>query len=627
VPSGVSSVAVEPRRTVLDSRLSHAAWPADGAATAAQRAFTLRVMAPRDAAGVPASPNTLAVTTVKLLVPAEAVAEAVSWIEGQHGAVTSYPREPRGPDRGARRTVALLADLPLTALSQLDQRAWARRAEAPKRLLATLDQARGEITGLDAALAEVGNAGLTGAGVLIGIVDTGVDWSHPDFRRADGSTRLERFVLARYDGTPPVSHYERYDAAQIDAALGGGPPVPRGDPHGHGTHCLSIAAGNGLGQPDGRYRGVAPEAALLAVRSEPLLDDHTITGIRETFELAGDRPAVVTLSLGSHFGAHDGTTALENEIARASGPGRIVVVAAGNEGEDEIHTQTRLVPGVDTVVRFRVSDPEFQGVDVWIPRGDEVDVWLQRPDGLLYEPNGGETGSPYGDFRVDFVENPLNRDLDVTVLLAGGRVNDVWAVRIRPLTVVHGQMHAWGGTFNPVTNGFLFLDPVPGFSVGMPATEERAISVTSLVSRGSYEGPAGPVTLPGLVPGELSSFSSRGPTRYGGQKPDVAAPGQVVTAALAAGSELSSNPRYAERRHPSGRYISIQGTSMATPFVAGMVALLLQREPTLTPEEVQQRLRVTARRDMDTGPVWNDGFGWGKLDARALLGFSGGQSP
>jgi len=125
--------------------------------------------------------------------------------------------------------------------------------------------------------------------------------------------------------------------------------------------------------------------------------------------------------------------------------------------------------------------------------------------------------------------------------------------------------------------------------------------------------------LQALTVDTLSAFSSRGPTRIGGFKPDIAAPGQVVTAALGKGSEFASDPRLTARLHPSGCYVTIQGTSMATPFVAGLVALLLEQEPTLTPADVQQRLRTTARRDASTGPVWNPRYGWGKLDAATIL--------
>lgn len=297
---------------------------------------------------------------------------------------------------------------------------------------------------------------------------------------------------------------------------------------------------------------------------------------------------------------------------------RIVVVAAGNEGSDGVHAQGQLVPGQDLVLPVRVAEGGVLLCDVWIPRGDEVDVFLEAPDGQRFEPSPDEIATTHGTFTADFVENPLNRDQNLTVLVIDGRPDDQWSVRIRPISVVHGEVHAWATA--PPDGTMLFPGaPVDGYTIGIPATEDRAITVGSLVSRKSFEGPQGTATLPSLNVDTLSLFSSQGPTRVGLQKPDIVAPGQVVTAALSANSRFATDPRFTARLHPSGAYITIQGTSMSTPFVAGLIALLLEREPNLTPEDVRQRLRVTARRDTSTGPVWNPRYGWGKLDAHELL--------
>ncbi|MFS8096912.1 S8 family serine peptidase [Lentzea alba] len=592
---------MEPRRdTVLDARLRGAASLGGELSVRALNVAGNQVDEPVR-------------TSAKLLVRCDSVDTAASWLNDVGGELVSAP-----PDTQASGNVLLLANVPVDRLSELDGQPWLRRAEAPKEMFARMDLARGQVTGLDTALALPNHTGLTGAGVLLAVVDSGVDYRHKDFRHADGTTRLERFLFAHRDDNAEVSTYEQFDAGAINKALNGGPAIPVGDPGGHGTHCASIAAGNGLALPDKRFRGVAPEASLMGVRSEPLLDEHIIEGIRQAFDLAGSRPAVVSLSLGGHWGAHDGTSALENEIALASGPGRIVVVAAGNEGDDGVHVSGQLTVGQDLVIPVRVADRGVLLCDVWIPRGDSVDVFLESPDGRQFVPNGQETSTPFGPFLADFVENPLNRDQNLTVLLLG-RVNDVWKIRIRPLAVVHGEVHAWA----TATQGGRLLfpgAPLDGYSLGVPATEERAVTVGSLVSRKTFEGPQGQSTLDGLTVDSLSGFSSQGPTRVGVQKPDVVAPGQVVTAALSAGSEFAGDPRLAARLHSSGQYVTIQGTSMATPFVAGLVALLLQHEPRLTPEDVQQRLRITARRDAGTGPVWNPRYGWGKLDAQALLG-------
>ncbi|MEJ2852376.1 MULTISPECIES: S8 family serine peptidase [unclassified Saccharothrix] len=593
---------MEPRRdTVLDARLR-------GAAAFAESDLPVEESIGARTLGRETAPRR---TTVKLLVRSAELEAVEEWLDAAGGSVVSAP-----PDPGSSGQVVVLAGVPVSALSDLDGQPWLLRAEAPKEMFTRMDQARGPVTGLDRVQAAHGD--LTGAGVLLAVVDTGVDWSHPDFRHDDGTTRLERFVHAHVPQGTEESKFDVFDAGAINKALNGGPAIPPGDPGGHGTHCASIAAGNGRGTANRRFRGVAPEASLMGVRAEPLLDVHIIEGIRQAFALAGDRPAVVSLSLGGHFGAHDGTSAIENEIARATGPGRIVVVAAGNEGDDGVHAQGRLVVGEELTFTVRVPDTGLVFCDVWIPRGDEVDVFVETPDGTRFEPNTGETSTPDGVFVADFVENPVNREQNLTFLMINGTVDDRWTIRITPLSVVHGEVHAWAGSVN---GGRLMFPgaPVEGYSLGMPATEERAISVGSLISRNRFEGPQGDAALPGLPVDTLSTFSSQGPTRSGAQKPDIVAPGQVVTAALSAGSEMATEPRLAARRHPSGKYVTIQGTSMATPFVAGVVALMLQREPRLTPEEVQQRLRVTARRDQSTGPVWNPRYGWGKLDTEALF--------
>lgn len=599
------------RDTRLDSRLRNAAAFAGPTARTDGDSVGGRAL---DVAGLMAAEGKFAApdrTTVKLIVRSDGVAAAQSWCAQAGGEVLSAPDDAVGD-------VVLLADVPVGRLSELDGQAWVRRAEAPKELYPRMDRARGPVTGLDATLAMPDHAGLTGAGVLVAVVDTGIDYTHPDFRHSDGTTRLERFVWARQAQGADTSQVDVFDATQLNKALTGGMELPAGDLGGHGTHCASIAAGNGLGLVDRRFRGVAPEAALFGMRSEPLLDVHTIRGIREAFELAGDRPCVLNLSSGTHFGAHDGTSALENEIARASGPGRIFVVAAGNEGSGGIHASGRLTVGQDLVIPFRVADTGLLYCDVWIPRGDVVDVFLETPDGQQFEPSPDEVTTAQGTFVVDFVENPLNRDQNLTVLMINGRVDDRWSVRVRPVKVLHGEVHAWAGTVN---GGRLMFPgaPLDGYTVGIPASEERAVTIGSLVSRTTFEGPDGEASLPALVFDTVSTYSSQGPTRIGRQKPDIVAPGQVITAALSAGSEFARDPRLAARLHPSGKYLTIQGTSMATPFVTGLIALMLQQEPTLTPEDVQQRLRVTARRDEQTGAVWNPRYGWGKLDAQAIL--------
>lgn len=589
----------EARNTVLDAQLSSLARR-----SARQETFSLRASAAFRVRNIEPPPPPERVS-LKLIVSEARARQVRDWVEENGGRVVS-----------ASNAVQLV-ELPSAKLADLNRVPGIRRAEAPRKLLRRLDHARAAATGLDEGLVSFPRSGL---GVVVGVIDSGLDWRHPDFCHDDGATRLELFARASFNSQTETSNYAAFSSAQLNAALAGQGAVPVGDPDGHGTHCASIAAGNGRAS-NARFRGVAPQATLMALRSDALLDDHIIWGIRRFFEAAGERPAVVSLSLGGHLGPHDGTSALENVIARETGPGRIVVVAAGNEGQDQIHFQGELSAGKELVIPMRLRGKDQHFLDVWIARGDEVEISIEAPDGQRHPADGDEVVTSAGVFEAHFQRDPINRDQNLTLQVVQGKANQVWKVHVEALTVRHGEVHAWAGNEGGAAN---FFDAAgdDAYSIGMPATEERAIAVASFVSKNQFETSNGPSTDDGLVVGGLSSFSSRGPTRLGAQKPDIAAPGHFLTAALAASSKMANQKSFKALHDPSGRYISIQGTSMATPFVAGLVALLLEKEPKLTPEEIQQRLRITARRDQHTGRVWHPGFGFGKLDALELLAYS-----
>ena len=595
------------KQTVLDCELSYLSLMAKKKAT--RRGFIpLEAVAAKKlkmAEDVSIEPSEQ--VTMKLVSKVGQQSHLAGWIQKEGGTITSQ----------AEGSEVFLVDLPVTSIGKLDRVRHVQRAEASHVLLPRLDMARGNATRLDLA---IGKHPLTGNGVVFGIVDSGLDWSHPDFLDDNGKTRLEFFTHAFVPANSDVSQFHDFETDAINDALNGQGQVPQGDPHGHGTHCASIAAGNGP-ISGGRFRGVATGATIMAMRSEPLLDTHTIRGIREFFRRAGDRPAVVSLSLGGHIGAHDGTSAIENVIARESGPGRIVVVAAGNEGDEGIHWQGELIENDEISIPVRIADSDLQVVDVWIPRGDDVQIRIETPGGVLFDPDGEIHETEFGAFLADWREDPVNREQNLTLLMMGS-VNFTWRIRISASRVLHGQVHAWASTNSSSNSNSLFTGSTdPGFSIGMPGTEERAIVVGSFVSRTQFDTTGGTLAANALNEGQLSPFSSHGPTRIGKQKPDIAAPGQYITATLATNSLFAASPGYTPRHHPTQGYITIQGTSMATPFVAGVIALMLEREPQLTPEEIQQRLRITAQRDRDTHRVWDPGFGYGKIDVEALLDY------
>ena len=262
----------------------------------------------------------------------------------------------------------------------------------------------------------------TGKGVVVGVIDTGLDVTHPDFLDASGKTRVAWLIdmsqpaLKKHPDVEKEfgctdamqTHCAVFEKADIDATLGNPFALPPRDKVGHGTHVASIAAGNGGGGASARFVGGAPEATLIIANVtqgpiESVADADIATGARFIFDRADllGMPAVVNLSLGGDFGPHDGTTPLEKALAAMVGPdhpGHAIIVAAGNSGAiykgDRpeqtlgIHTQTRV--DRDVPVRVPVLMPGVAGGDdisgavfVWatFEKTTDIKVGVEGPGG------------------------------------------------------------------------------------------------------------------------------------------------------------------------------------------------------------------------------------------------------
>ena len=221
----------------------------------------------------------------------------------------------------------MLIRIPRTALMNLAQCAEVSYVEASTRLELHCDAAHrsaGLIVDNQRTVPQ------TGKGVLVGIIDSGIDTSHEAFKK-DGKTRIVEY----WDQI----RNRRFKSDQIDQ----GNATESPDTVGHGTHVAGIAAGNGGGSEGNIYQGVAPGADLAMVKTTMETGDIA-KAIKDIFKLADKRkqPCVINLSLGGHFGGHDGTTIAERAIDQLSGPGKLVVVSAGNENQKPIHAGTIL---------------------------------------------------------------------------------------------------------------------------------------------------------------------------------------------------------------------------------------------------------------------------------------------
>jgi subtilisin family serine protease len=531
--------------------------------------------------------------------------------------------------------------------------------------------------------------GLDGTAVVVGIVDTGLDVAHPDFRRGDGSTRIAWMLVS---GAPLGKHpdlEQRFgcdapgqspcailDAADIDALLAtpDATDEPR-DPSGHGTHVTSIAAGNGgpMVSDHPRYVGMAPGATLVIAAPSAhaqFSDPDILNAARFVFDRAEalGMPAVVNLSLGSDFGPHDGSSALEQGLAAMVGdskPGRAVVVAAGNSGAlyrigdlgpYGIHTEVHVSP--DSLVRIPMTVPGYQGSVhgsgfVWITfrPGDDVSVGLDGPDGdgwIGMTAPGEEQGyeADEGATTAAVVNNTpganagITPDTNSAVALFDGtwEASSELAVLLRG----HGTAELWVSSTEdlapgPVSVGLSFAKALRAGTIGVPASDPRLLSVGCTLNRVAWR-PHGTLQSLGLVsfggvPDPIADsvcyFSGAGPNPAGAMKPELVAPGAYVAAAMS----RDADPRAVASSMFSGVSCPADmpgctvvddwhavgvGTSMSAPFVAGAAALLLQRDPSLTQAGLTDLLQAGAARPRGLAP-YDYQLGPGELDLGGAL--------
>jgi subtilisin family serine protease len=520
----------------------------------------------------------------------------------------------------------VVARVPRTELESLARLPAVRYVEASTKLKLHSDLAH-----VSSGLVRAGarTVAQTGAGVLLGIVDTGIDVSHPAFQ-SGGKTRIVSYLDQFLD--------QEFDSAKIDSGDAAGST----DTVGHGTHVAGIAAGNGGGSKDSSLRGVAPDADLAIVKST-LETADILTAIAHIFDLAKARnqPAVVNCSFGGHVGGHDGSTLLERTIDELSGPGRIVVVSAGNEGGDSIHAHG-IVHGESGSAgrweaRFSLSPRTFPGesgpmelgilvLQVWHQREDGVRIRLRSPGGSFLDPPAeGSTEHDFGSFFVEASRQVHLYSGDTVVqfeiiTLPQSQWLTNWTLVVEetsPGSAIVGAVHAW---IRDGAEGRFTTGATPGYLIGMPGTSYSAVTVASYTTRKEWssrdpEHPA--IHLEALVLEALSSFSSPGPTRDGDTKPEVAAPGEWLVAPLSKDASTSELPLFT--RLPGIEYASLRGTSMAAPYVTGALALLLQKDGSIDWGEAKRRLIKSTRQDRHTGVSWNARWGYGKLDVERLL--------
>lgn len=487
----------------------------------------------------------------------------------------------------------------------------------------------------------------TGEGVVVGVVDAGFDYMHAAFRRpADGALRIKRVWeqgATTLDGASAPAKYgygiELNTPELIEKAQGDS------DSNSHGTHVAAIAAGSDA-YKDGAYVGNAPDAdiVLVALDLNASTNADISNAVQYIFDYADEvgKPCVVNLSLGNQDGPHDGTSTFDTMTDAMQGPGRLIVGAAGNHRTDAFHIDhtfaTADAAPLRTFVKYKVAPSNSVSggtIEIWGEKGVDFTVDIaaystfNKKDArsTTVYPAEGVTDVDFGKYatgtwKVASEVSPLNGKPHVVLTSALTSIRNNYAIALTVTPKTAGRVNIWSdNTYLAMESrdieGFSAPDAASSTLCEIGGTGKRILTVGSYTTRNEYTTNGGQQATLQETVGDLSSFSSYGPTVDGRMKPNITAPGCFIISAVS-NNDASGNLMYAEYNENFGRYNQygyMQGTSMASPFVAGIVATWLQAYPQLTPEQLHEIVQNTARKDSFTATAPDSNWGYGKINA------------
>ena len=540
--------------------------------------------------------------------------------------------------------------MPVEAIAQLSEVEGVEYIETSTTVQPMMDIARRETGGADM------NAGIglqqpyTGKGVVVGIVDYGFDYTHAAFRDANGNLRIKSvWEQSQSQGQSQSQSPEPFgygiELTTPDEILNAKADLLNNS---HGTHVASAAAGSSL-HADGSLRGMASDADIVLVSmtdggSNNVNISNAIAYIFNYAERNG-QPCVINLSLGSHSGPHDGTSTFDRIADELQGPGRLIVGSAGNHRADRFHIHrdfTAYDKGkpLSTFISY-IKTPSVSRV------GGDVDIWgteSLQTNLVLYKLSTGEEveraaislGSEEvqtlslgrnvtGSFSAKAEVSPLNGKTHILLQSAVTAIRSGYAIAIEVTPQTPCTLDIWAdNTSLRLTSNDMegFAEPTADDATicEIGGTANRILTVGAYTTRAEYKiyGDPNPHQL-NETDGDLCSFSSCGPTADGRTKPEVTAPGAFISAAVSqydnSGTKILS--QFFNDGGTETSYGYMQGTSMSSPIVAGIVAAWLQAYPQLTPEQLKEIIRKTSRTDSFTGQIASAGsnlWGYGKID-------------
>lgn len=472
---------------------------------------------------------------------------------------------------------------------------------------------------------------LTGTGIIVGIVDTGIDYLHPVFQYADGRTKILRIWDQTIWGNPPTDLYygTEFTDVQINEALAsqraGRDPyiiVPSRDENGHGTYLAGVAAGSRMETPVGSFVGAAPDAQLAIVKLKEafpytknlyniqevdvpiFMAIDVMDGIEYLYNLSEqlNQPIVILLGLGTNQGSHDRLTKYNPFLNRVGGePGKVLVCCAGDEGNTQKHQRGIILEtGQRARVELRVAEEERDFIlEIWMQKGDKVSISLTSP--------GGETTGIIPARRLEIEEIQLLLEStkllvmydfvefqtgDQRILISFNEpTQGIWVIELVGDSIVNGIFDVWLPRTDWILPETILLGASPSVTITDPGASDAFITV------GAYDD----------VRNSLYSASSRGYSRLNQVKPDIVAPGVNILGPT-----------------PNGGFTSKTSTSAAAAIVAGASALLQEwglkygQAAFISTQQAKGYFALGARRNPQL-KYPNTDWGYGILDFESIF--------
>lgn len=487
-----------------------------------------------------------------------------------------------------------------------------------------------------------------GTGVIVGVMDSGIDFNHPDFKQSNGDTRIH-FIWDQNQSSgstipQPYNYGIEWTAAQINASVCTHNDLPY---YGHGTHVAGTAAGNGSAV--GKFEGAAPKSTLIVVS---LNFNNTVNSVfsdavNYIFSKATTlgQPCVINASVGTYEGSHDATD-LEAQLIKnlvTAQNGRVLVASAGNEGDAKWHVKTTLT-GADTLFTWFAGGGTVKEYFLYADTNDiknvQTSIGVNRPSFAEINriPFHAYNYALSGE-QVDTLKNSNNNRIGIVKTNAS--INSFGVYELYYKVLVDSLNYKWrieskgagkhdSWNFNFVSTGlptatvypkmahYVMPDTISTIVSGFQCSND-IITVGNYINLNKWTDVTNTTQTTTEVPGKIKESSSQGPTRNNIIKPDISATGANIFSSMPIGLQnfLITNAPSAVAQ--GSMHVQGGGTSASAPVVAGLAALYLQAYPNATNQQVKQAIMNCAYTDGFTGTVPNNVYGYGKLDGMAAM--------